>query len=330
MLTKKENVLETIRGGNPDRFVNQFEAFATIRANPFHTARCTRGGGPVVDEWGVTRIWDEDNPAAFPIHDEAHIIIKDIEHWRDYVRKPDYASLTPADWESTIAEFEKVDKNEQFPLAFIAPGLFEQCHYLMEIKNALIAFIEYPDEMHELIDYLTEAELEMAEQWCTYLKPEGVFHHDDWGTQISTFLSPDMFAEFFLEPYRRIYGFWRDHGATMIVHHSDSFATTLVPYMIDMGITVWQGAMTTNDIAALVETYGDKITFMGGIDNGKVDKPDWSKEEVEQAVRKACTEYGKSKKAFIPCLVAGGVGSTYDGVYDYASECIDQMSKEMF
>lgn len=27
MLTKKQNLLETIHGGHPDRFVNQYEAF---------------------------------------------------------------------------------------------------------------------------------------------------------------------------------------------------------------------------------------------------------------------------------------------------------------
>jgi hypothetical protein len=30
MLTKRENLLETIRGGNPDRFVNGYEPFELI------------------------------------------------------------------------------------------------------------------------------------------------------------------------------------------------------------------------------------------------------------------------------------------------------------
>ena len=35
MLTKRHNLLETIHGGHPDRFVNQFEAFAFLKGNPF-------------------------------------------------------------------------------------------------------------------------------------------------------------------------------------------------------------------------------------------------------------------------------------------------------
>ena len=33
MLTKRQNLMETIRGGSPDRFVNQYEAFRLIQ-NP--------------------------------------------------------------------------------------------------------------------------------------------------------------------------------------------------------------------------------------------------------------------------------------------------------
>ena len=35
MLTKKQNLIETMKGGNPDRFVNQYEAFY-ISFHPFN------------------------------------------------------------------------------------------------------------------------------------------------------------------------------------------------------------------------------------------------------------------------------------------------------
>ena len=34
MLTKRQNLLETIHGGKPDRYVNQYEAFAMLFNNP--------------------------------------------------------------------------------------------------------------------------------------------------------------------------------------------------------------------------------------------------------------------------------------------------------
>ena len=35
MLTTKQNLLETIRGGHPDRFVNQYEFMHIIYGSPF-------------------------------------------------------------------------------------------------------------------------------------------------------------------------------------------------------------------------------------------------------------------------------------------------------
>lgn len=37
------------------------------------------------------------------------------------------------EWEPFIEAAEKVDRTEQFCTTFIAPGVFEQSHYLMEI-----------------------------------------------------------------------------------------------------------------------------------------------------------------------------------------------------
>lgn len=49
----------------------------------------------------------------------------------------------------------------------------------------------WPEAMHELVDYLTEFELELAKVYIDKLKPDALFHHDDWGSQISTFISLD-------------------------------------------------------------------------------------------------------------------------------------------
>jgi uroporphyrinogen-III decarboxylase len=184
--------------------------------------------------------------------------------------------------------------------------------------------------MHELIDYITEFELSYAEIACKYMKPDAFFQHDDWGSQISTFFSPDMFEEFFLPRYKKLYGYYKTHGCQVIMHHSDSYAATLVPYMIDIGIDIWQGVMRTNKIEELIPKYGDKIAFMGGVDSATIDYPGWTEEVVEQRVREACENYGKFGKGFIPSASQGLPMSTFPGVYEATSKYIDKMSAEMF
>ncbi len=114
----------------------------------------------------------------------------------------------------------------------------------------------------------------------------------------------------------------------LIVHHSDSYAETLVPYMIEMGIDIWQGVMTTNNIPEMIRKYGGQISFMGGIDSATIDYPGWTREKVAQEVRRACTEYGKLY--FIPGASQGLPISNFEGVYEATSEEIEKMSKEMF
>ena len=329
MLTKKQNMLECVRGGKPDRFVNQFEALSFAMGRPGRGARSgLKPGGTIVDEWGVTITWAPNTPGPFPVHDAEHKVLKDITQWRDVVHAPSL-DFTEDDWAPFAEKAAKIDRNEQFACPTIAPGLFEQSHYLMGMDDAMANFYLEPDEMHDLIKYLTDYELRFAEQVCKYMKPDAIIHHDDWGTQISTFMSVDMFEEFFQEPAKEVYGYYHDHGVELCVHHSDSFAATLVPNMIDIGIDIWQGCLAqSNDIPDLVKKYGGQISFMGGIDSGVVDREGWTSEVIEQEVRRMCTACGKHY--YIPCITQGGPGNTYDGVYDCISEKIDMMSAELF
>jgi len=329
MLTKRQNLLETIHGGNPDRFVNQFEAFAMMNVTPYskRNKRPVKGQGPIVDLWGVTKDYPANTPGPFPVHTGDKIVIKDMENWRDYVKAPalDYSE---EEWLECAKLYENIDRNEQFATFMYAPGIFEQCHYLMEIQNCLMAFYEYPDEMHELIDLIADWEVAYAEKVCKYLKPDALFHHDDWGSQISTFISPAMFEEFYVPAYKKVYGYYKEHGVELIVHHSDSYAATLVPFMIDMGIDVWQGVMTSNNIPELIKTYGGKISFMGGVDSAVIDNVDWSAEKIDAAMEDACRKFGKHY--YIPSASIGGAFSTFPGVYETITAAIDKASAKLF
>ena len=137
-----------------------------------------------------------------------------------------------------------------------------------------------------------------------------------------------MFREFIKPCYMKVYGYYKEHGVELIVHHSDSYAATLVPDMIDMGIDIWQGVMTSNNIPELIKQYGGKISFMGGVDSATIDHPGWTVEEVAEQVDRACREYGKLY--FIPGASQGGPFSTFPGVYEETTRQIDLASKKYF
>lgn len=330
MLTPRENLLETIRGGNPDRFVKQYEFMAMPYSDPYTMTNPVPffpGDEDKTDMWGVTWSWPANVPGMFPVHLPGKKVIPDIEEWEGGLKVP------PLDfpdelWEEARKDYAQFDRKQQFVGPIMFPGLFEQTHCLMGMDDALLGFYSEPEKMHEIIEAVTEWEMAYVRQLAQNLHPDAVLHHDDWGSSLNTFMSVDMFREFYLEPYKRLYKCYKDNGFQLIVHHSDTFAATYVPMMIEMGIDIWQGGTVKNDIPALIQQYGGQISFMTGIEATDVEKEDWTREDVEKAVRKSCTACGKHY--FIPCQTAGGPASVYEGVYDAIDEAIDGMSKEMF
>lgn len=326
MLTKRQNLLETIHGGSPDRFVNQFE-YMTLISNPAFVVamnRCPKGQ-TVKNGWGVTISYPDNVPGPFPLTKDGLAVVQDVTKWRDTVKAPPTKFPEEA-WKPFMEMAENIDRTDQFAATWEAPGIFEKLHYLMGMEEAMINFYEEPDSMHELIDYLTDYEIEVAKEVIVHLHPDAMFHHDDWGSHTSSFLSPEMFDEFILPAYEKIYGFWRENGVELIVHHSDSYAANLVTSMIKMGVDIWQGPVTTNKIPELIQKYGGQISFHGGIDNGVVDREDWTEENIMKYAREICEACGKYY--FIPGGTVGGPGSTYPGVYEAIGRVIDKLSKE--
>ncbi|MDR0491754.1 MAG: uroporphyrinogen decarboxylase [Oscillospiraceae bacterium] len=329
MLTKRQNMLETIKGGSPDRFVNQYEAIEFIRATPYNRngPGMLTPGSEIVNAWGVTIRYQENTPGPFPVHDEEHIVLKDVTKWKEIVKFPNL-SFPQEEWDICKLEVDKIDRTEKFAASMIGPGVFDHLHYLMGMEECLLSFYTEPEALKDLIAAITDWELELARLYCENFMPDMIFHHDDWGSHRSTFLSPEMFDEFIFPSYRKIYGYYKSHGTQLVIHHSDSYAATLVPYMIDMGIDVFQGCVDTNDVPELIRNYGGKISFMGAINNGVVDVPGWTDRLIAEYVEKTCKECGKLY--FIPCCTAGGPASSYPGAYDAVTREIDRMSGVMF
>lgn len=327
MLNARENMDAVIKGGNPERFANNYEAIQ-LMFHPFmmHNPAPQPGQLNVVDAWGVTNSWPENVPGMFPIHTPDKIVIKDFENWKETLKAP-ALKFTDEEWAMFRAQYDAVDSTQSYKAPFVAPGIFERMHHCAGIDNTLIAFYDYEDEVHDLIKYITEWELELAEGICTNLKPDAVFHHDDWGSMNSTFISPSMFEEFFVDAYKEVYKYYHEHGCKYVFHHSDSYGATLVPAMIEMGIDVWQGCMSSNDLPSLVKKYGDRITFMGGFDGAMIDGPDSTPELVRKCVYEMLDAVG-TPKGFIPCIAQGGPGSVYPNVYQWLVDAIDEYSIE--
>ena len=124
-------------------------------------------------------------------------------------------------------------------------------------------------------------------------------------------MSPEMWREFFKEPYRKFYGYIRERGC-IALHHADSYLAPIVEDMAEIGIQVWQGVLPENDIPALQQRLKGSMVLMGGI-GAAIDRPDSTEEEIRQYVRQTletCCPGGH----FIPSITYGLNGTIFKHV----------------
>ena len=330
MLSTIENLKETMkRDGHPDRYVNQYEFLHMLVPDPYYMGQYLAQPGESYDQYGVLWRLTEGQMGPFPVHDEKHKVIKDICEWDKVVTHIPAAPPVPEFWGMLNGIAAQAVPGEQYVTAFAPQGVFERFHALMGMEDAMINLYEEPEKSHELIDFITEAELDFAKNIMDHVPSvNALFHHDDWGSGVNSFLSPDMFNEFFTPAYKKIYGYWRERGVELIVHHSDSYAANLVPFMIEMGVDIWQGAVPANNIPQLIEQYAGQITFMGEIQTLLIDIPGVTHEQIAEEVERACRKC--KGPSFIPCLTAGLAISHFGDTYEQVSREIDRMSKELF
>ena len=332
MLTAIENLKETMKkDGHPDRFVKQYEFMHILVPDTYYMGDypLPPNPGEGYDQYGVFWKLPAGQMGAFPVHDDEHKVIKDITEWDKILTHIPVAPPVPEYWGMVNGFASQAIPGEQYVTAFHSQGVFERFHALLGMDDAMIAMYEEPECVHDLIDFITEAELDFAKNIMDHVPTvKTLFHHDDWGSDVNSFLSPDMFDEFILPAYKKIYGYWKERGVELIIHHSDSFAANLVPEMIDMGIDIWQGVVPNNNIPELQEKYAGQITFMGEIETRYIDLPDVTDEQIAAEVERACRKC--KGPGFIPCLTAGMNLSSFPGVYDKVNAEIDRMSKELF
>ena len=315
-MTAKEIFLELLeKDGKPERQLVQYEAIQMVLGDPAggFLNRGMRPGASYIDRWGTRIDWPEGAPGIMPNVTDENKVIKDIRRWRDYVHAPDVAagSSDAEAWRQCRETFRGLAGDERLVTCFMPAGIFEQCHNLMPFRDVLTALYEHPDEMHGLIDYITEFRLAYVKQLIDNLQPDAIFSHDDWGTKDALFMKPDMWREFFKEPYRRFYGYIRERGV-IAIHHADSYLVPIVDDMAEIGIQVWQGVLPENDIPALQEHLDGRMVLMGGI-GASIDREDAGEEEVRKYVREALHRYCPGGH-FIPSITYGLAGTVYKHV----------------
>ncbi|MCL1802482.1 MAG: hypothetical protein FWG30_02395 [Eubacteriaceae bacterium] len=283
-LTDKENYLRMLAGDVPE-FVPRTMGFA-----------CTVGPRDLFifpepgilefsDIFGVPMIVE---PNSGPIPKPGEFLLEDIRKWRDIIKRPKV--LDEINWEmSAKAVLDNRDPDlMKFGGASVGNGYFMILTYFMGFNNALIAIMEEPEEVKELLNFILELNLELGRKFIEFFKPD-VFHMgDDIAHERDTFISEEVFLDIFEPMWRAQTKLYKEAGLYAEHHNCGAFQSFL-PHIVDMGFNSWNPAQPKfNDLPAVKERFGRKLAICGGFEsNGYVSWPETTEEEVRAEVKKA-------------------------------------------
>ncbi|MFO7956305.1 MAG: uroporphyrinogen decarboxylase family protein [Candidatus Brocadiia bacterium] len=213
-------------------------------------------GGVKVDEWGCrwekTAMHNMGQPKGHPLSDVT-------EHAR--ARIPDYNEQWR--YEGLEEVFEQAEREERYTQVGIFMVLFERMHSLAGFENVLMGLLADRENTAALADRILDAQMCLVRN---YQERFGDRLHsfsmtDDWGTQEAAFISADLWYDFFLPRYRKLFDLMHSGGQDVWVHSCGKI-NEIVQGFIDAGCDVINLQQPRAlGIPEMGERYRGAITF---------------------------------------------------------------------
>jgi uroporphyrinogen decarboxylase len=253
-MTHRENLLRAIRRDNPAWIPHRYDGSLTLlRASMI--PRALQGG---LDDWGVRWIGTDSDEGSYPdgkpvlAIDEVETFIPPQTNWlavTDDMRRQVAAKAS----EDTLL----VGYNEMV--------LFERAQLLLGTTNFLSAVALQPEKLEILLDRIADYALRQTHALMD-AGVAGVRFTDDWGTQTALFISPASWRRLIKPRLKRLYDAVKQRGG-VVFQHSCGRIDAIVPDLIEIGLDVLDPCQpAANDILQWKHGYGDRLSFMGGLD----------------------------------------------------------------
>ena len=170
---------------------------------------------------------------------------------------------------------------------------FEACWYLRGMSRFLIDLVEGEDFADALLDKVVQFQLDTG----LALAAAGVdiiWMGDDFGTQDSLILSPDIWRRYFKPRYAQLIAAFKEKKPDVkIAYHSDGNIETLLPEFIEVGVDIFNAVQPLAlDQGRLKKRFGNRLSYWGGVDIQNV-LPRGTPYEVEQEVMKRVRTLGR-------------------------------------
>lgn len=220
---------------------------------------------PYTDEWGVQ--W-KIAPYDTPFGQGCYTNLLNGPLSDENVNLQAYKAPNPNRPElySHIERLIKEYKSEYYIIGRIHCTVFESSWALRGFENLLMDFLIDEDFANSLIDISFKYHLEVAKN-IARKGVDMIWLGDDYGSQNSLIISPDIWIKFFKPRYARIIEeVKRIDPKIKVALHSDGCIYDIIPELIDIGLDVLNPIQTEClDPELLKKKYGANLAFFGGV-----------------------------------------------------------------
>lgn len=216
-------------------------------------------------------------------------ILDDISEWKEQVQFPNLEEIHAKEIMQGMMKATPNRDDYVIHVLFLS-GPWERINQMMGMEDALCAFYEDPEALHELLEAICDYKIKCIDCAVEAVHPDVIHMQDDWGSANNMLFSPELWREFIKPIEKRLCDYIHEKGM-IYEHHSCGYIQTIVPDLVEIGVDALNPLNVCNDVAWIKKNYGDKITIKGGADNQKIDRDGVSEEEIRQEVRRIMDAY---------------------------------------
>lgn len=256
------------------------------------------------DEWICE--WDLSQDLMYSGHP-----LENLEDYKNYVFPDPYAK-------GYLNYAEKLAENyadKYIVTSYHFSCLFERAYILRGFENALVDFLLNKEFMAELLDKIAKFHVSLAKRYVEIGVNCGRIV-DDYGSQIGLMMSPDTWREFIKPRLANIAEVYKNANLPVILHSCGDISA-IIEDLIEIEIDVLNPVQpNVMDLGDLVDRFGNRIAFFGGICNQEI-LPFGTPEQIDEEVKQITKLLGKYGKYIISPSNGIGTDVSFENIEAY-------------
>lgn len=191
-----------------------------------------------------------------------------ILSWRDL---ENYIPPNP----NAIGRFDKIEEQielnkNKYILASLGISGFNMVTFIRGFENTLEDLYIDRDNIERLIDMVFSFEKGIIENYGKYKQIDAISFGDDWGTQNSLMISPNMWRDIFKARYKEQFDLVHSFGKH-VYFHSCGYIYDIIPDLIEIGVDILNlNQPDLFGIERIGQDFGGKVCFNCPVDHQTV------------------------------------------------------------